>query len=455
MRAPLSGRHGAYWAFCIIGGIQSALGLNRKGAHQGRAYAHAGSVTSRGGGAARAAGPWTPSVAIFSGGSACNSFCIELSEWNDDIAYILPVSDNGGSSSAILDAIGGPAIGDIRSRLLRLAASGTEEERHVQRLLGHRLDAADAAAAEEEWHGILGGTHELWASSSISEPYQQALQAFLRHFDEELTLRHLASPARERFDYRGGSIGNFFFTGARLFFGSLPTAIYIWHKIARLPEKTAVIPVLNASETVTLGAELASGERILGQHEISHPNESRDNRAVDKGGAQAPLPSPIRRVFYVDSASGREVSPPVFGDVLRKVGAADGIVYSMGSLYTSVVPSLILEGVGDAIRGRRCRKLLLLNGAEDRETGGMRASDYVMAVRDACCTHAAEDGAAPPPCSDFVTDLLAPAGGAVELDTARLAELGVRVHVVDSEAGDPRAYEARSLVGKIRELLAA
>jgi 2-phospho-L-lactate transferase/gluconeogenesis factor (CofD/UPF0052 family) len=32
--------------------------------------------------------------------------------------------------------------------------------------------------------------------------------------------------------------------------------------------------------------------------------------------------------------------------VLTEVGAADGIVFAMGSLYTSICPPLVLSGVG-------------------------------------------------------------------------------------------------------------
>lgn len=47
---------------------------------------------------------------------------------------------------------------------------------------------------------------------------------------------------------------------------------------------------------------------------------------------------------------------------------ADAIVYGMGSLYTSITPSLVLRGVGEAVAARECPKVLLLNGCHDRET---------------------------------------------------------------------------------------
>ena len=64
----------------------------------------------------------TPSrkIVVFSGGSAANSLVDvfnELIERNNcTLSYIIPISDNGGSSSELIRVFGGPGIGDIRSK---------------------------------------------------------------------------------------------------------------------------------------------------------------------------------------------------------------------------------------------------------------------------------------------------------------------------------------------------
>lgn len=63
----------------------------------------------------------TPSrrVVVFSGGSAANSLVdvfndlIEKNNWS--LSYVIPISDNGGSSSELIRVFGGPGIGDVRS----------------------------------------------------------------------------------------------------------------------------------------------------------------------------------------------------------------------------------------------------------------------------------------------------------------------------------------------------
>ena len=59
------------------------------------------------------------------------------------------------------------------------------------------------------------------------------------------------------------------------------------------------------------------------------------------------------------------------------------LLYSCGSLYTSVVPCLAIKGVGLAIAQSRTLKwkVMLLNSKTDRETAGMTATDFVTAMQ--------------------------------------------------------------------------
>ena len=50
----------------------------------------------------------TPSYLVISGGTGCNAICAAFAL---NAYYVLPVSDNGGSSSEIIRVLGGPSIG--------------------------------------------------------------------------------------------------------------------------------------------------------------------------------------------------------------------------------------------------------------------------------------------------------------------------------------------------------
>lgn len=58
-------------------------------------------------------------IVVFSGGSAANSLVDVFNEVIEKnsccLSYVIPISDNGGSSSELIRVFGGPGIGDIRS----------------------------------------------------------------------------------------------------------------------------------------------------------------------------------------------------------------------------------------------------------------------------------------------------------------------------------------------------
>lgn len=66
------------------------------------------------------------------------------------------------------------------------------------------------------------------------------------------------------------------------------------------------------------------------------------------------------------------------------IQASDAVIYSIGSLYTSLAPSLILQGIGNSIAHGPRFKILILNGSLDRETGGFEGIDFIKAVVRCC-----------------------------------------------------------------------
>eukprot|EP00878_Enallax_costatus_P010254 GHUV01010704.1.p1 GENE.GHUV01010704.1~~GHUV01010704.1.p1 ORF type:complete len:450 (+),score=97.56 GHUV01010704.1:449-1798(+) len=406
-----------------------------------------------------------PNLVVFSGGTAFNSVAGPLRKLTPCVSHVLPVSDDGGSTAEIVRVIGGPAVGDIRSRCLRLADEGDEEAQAVKQLLAHRLADSSSQDAKMEWYNLVEGRHDLW--QGVSEPYKHMIRAFLVHFQLQIL-----SQANQEFNFHNGSIGNFFFAGARTFFRSLESAVFLFSRVARIPEGSTVMPAICTEEVITLGAELEDGTVIRGQNNISHPDEQQSHSggpsAVDKSSSYVPLPSPIRRVFYLSregTGQEHEVSPPPNPHVVADIRKVDAIIYGMGSLYTSICPTLILDGVGEAIAARReIPKLLLLNGSHDRETsccgshsGPMRASDVVQAITDALNRRRSRQGIPlrNPPAS-YVTSLIVPRNGSIEVDHATLELLGVN-HVVDvgssSDSEGRILFDPEELVLAIGQML--
>ena len=356
--------------------------------------------------------PKSAPILVFSGGTAFNSVAPALHSLTSCVTHVLPISDNGGSSREISRVIGGPAIGDVRSRLTRLVPKRWKSGGGVARLLNHRLTGTSPQEAEAEFQSILGGSHEIWGDAvtanaaeesvlAITEVDKQTLLAFMRHFQLEVQRCSRDDKSTDKsFDYRHGSLGNFVFSGARVFFGSLPTAVHWFSRLAGIPLDSRVLPIADVG-SITLAATLLDGSVILGQDAISHPHQaasasvadgSADSRAssgaatafeeatyettlVDKASSgQEPLPSPVVDLFYVraeessTSPSFDRVALAASPELLELLAHASCICYAHGSLLTSIVPLLVVKGLKDAIAKHRGRKVLILNGHHDRET---------------------------------------------------------------------------------------
>ncbi|OBZ80097.1 hypothetical protein A0H81_00180 [Grifola frondosa] len=318
----------------------------------------------------------SPTFLVISGGTGCNSICAAFG----NACYVLPVSDDGGSSSEIIRVVGGPSIGDIRSRLVRL------------------IPPSPPSSPRDEWRDIVEGRSTLWAG--IPNDRKEMIRGFLVYFEYEILKR-----AHKNFSFVNGSIGNYFLSAAQAFFKSLPSAIFLFSSITN--SQANILPVIVTNHTVTIAAELENGERLVGQCEISHPvphisitgtAPSEPTSPVDDmdgmvsqgrnilfqpeaKGEYKPLDARISRLYYIN-AYGHEIHPSPNPDYLANLSLCDILVYSCGSLWTSIITCLALKGVASGIaRSRSLRaKVLLLNSTNDRETDGYTAIDYIKTI---------------------------------------------------------------------------
>ena len=100
--------------------------------------------------------------------------------------------------------------------------------------------------------------------------------------------------------------------------------------------------------------------------------------------------------------------------------------------YDAVLPTL--QGVGERIAQRLVPKILILNGSHDRETsacrshaGPLTAAGIVQVICDALNRrHLKDEAGLPNPPEAYVTAVITPEGGGIQVDHARLEEMGVR-----------------------------
>ncbi|HHE47979.1 MAG TPA: YvcK family protein [Candidatus Acetothermia bacterium] len=111
-------------------------------------------------------------------------------------------------------------------------------------------------------------------------------------------------------------------------------------------------------DRVDLVAEMEDGERVVGEAAIA-----KDPRA-------------IRRVWL--SAKAR-----AYDRVLSALAEADLITVGPGSLFTSIVPNLLVEGVAEAIARASGEKIVIMNlMTQPGETDGFTAHDHLRVLSE-------------------------------------------------------------------------
>jgi uncharacterized cofD-like protein len=76
-------------------------------------------------------------------------------------------------------------------------------------------------------------------------------------------------------------------------------------------------------------------------------------------------------------------NPPAYPQAIQAILAAEMIVVGPGSLYTSILPNLLVPDVAAAIRASRALKIYVCNVAsETGETEGFTCGDYVRVMEE-------------------------------------------------------------------------
>ncbi|KAG8761615.1 hypothetical protein FRC11_013504 [Ceratobasidium sp. 423] len=393
------------------------------------------------------------SFIVISGGTGCNAIC---EAFGRDASYVLPVSDNGGSSSEIIRVLGGPSIGDIRSRLIRLIPPGPPPAAAIKNLLSYRFPSeCSESEARELWRDIVEGKSKLW--TGIPPDRKETIRGFLVYFESELLKR-----AHKNFGFRNGSLGNYFLAAAQGFFRSLPSAIFLFSSITH--SQAHVLPVLVTSHFVTIAAELTNKHTIVGQCEISHPVPSAKPSALagttTPQSELGPEGSQEDGDDDEDDEDGGGVADTsrlnaMFSKAPEGEGSAAYAKLEARINLRSIIPCLALRGVASAIaKSASIRaKVLLLNAQNDRETEGYTAEDYVNAIvrvlnRHDRLSHKALKGTQTPdflirdyPISAFVTHVVYLRGSSIQVNQARLAAAGVHCVEVEGPPGDKPLYD--------------
>lgn len=158
----------------------------------------------------------------------------------------------------------------------------------------------------------------------------------------------------EEGDLKGHSFGNLFIVAMTRITGNFERALKESSRV--LAVRGQIMP--STLEDVTLCAELDDESTVEGESKIPHGS------------------SPIRRVYL------RPEDPEAYPEAVEAIVHADMIVIGPGSLYTSIMPNLLVGGIREAIAASRALKVYVCNVAtQPGETDGYALSDHVKALQ--------------------------------------------------------------------------
>lgn len=172
-------------------------------------------------------------------------------------------------------------------------------------------------------------------------------------------------------DLGGHTIGNLLLTAlTEKFTGNFPKAIQAASRL--LSVRGQIIPV--TLDYTVLCAELADGDIVRGESTIP----IRENR------------EPIKRVFFEPRENGKIHHSPdelyvcqAHDTAIEALVNADAIIIGPGSLYTSIMPNLVIKGIVETIQRSPALKIYVCNVmTQPGETDGYAVTDHVNAILD-------------------------------------------------------------------------
>lgn len=155
-------------------------------------------------------------------------------------------------------------------------------------------------------------------------------------------------------DLNGHPIGNLIMVAMYNMTGSLKESIKALSDFLNVRHK--ILPI--SEDYLTLLAETSEGEVIRGESEIGHSGKT------------------IKKLYY-------DEDPVIDKEVISEIKSADLIIFSIGSLFTSIIPNLLSKEVISAIDRSSARLLYTCNAVcQMGETEDFTAADHVVSINN-------------------------------------------------------------------------
>ncbi len=177
-----------------------------------------------------------------------------------------------------------------------------------------------------------------------------------------VALSNVEPLTEEVFQYRfkedsfigGHPLGNLLIIAMKELTGDIKTAVDRLRKLFNIKGK--ILPA--TTEKVILMAEKENGKIVEGESHIPVIGEK------------------IKRVYYKNEVEAPEEN-------LKALEEADLIIFGIGSLYTSIIPNLLLKGIKESLKKSKAKKIYICNAMQQPgETERYTVSDHIKAIND-------------------------------------------------------------------------
>lgn len=216
---------------------------------------------------------------------------------------------------------------------------------------------------------------------------------------------------------KGQSFGNLFLAALNGITGSFEEAVTRMNEVLAVTGK--VLPVTNAN--VNLVADFENGASVVGESKIAAKKKQQNCR--------------IHKVRLEPER------PKALPHAIDAILSADMIILGPGSLYTSIIPNLLVDGIVQALERSKAPKIYVLNiMTQDGETEGYTAFDHLNALLQHSAPHLVDAciyNTAPVPDPIQARYKTADAEP-VEIDMQRFREAGVEMYGFPLIAGSSK-----------------
>lgn len=183
--------------------------------------------------------------------------------------------------------------------------------------------------------------------------------SFISLASDEVVMDRLLNYKFDIDSLKGVSFGDIYLSAMKDIYGDLADSVEASGKVLNITGR--VLPV--TLDRVNISAELKNGTIIENRNNIA-------DAVWDKV-------SPIQRIYVTPSNSR-----PAPG-VLEAIRDADCIVIGPGSLYTNILPNLLIKGVAKGIKESKAIKIFVSNlMTEPGQTDDYNVSDHLKAIEE-------------------------------------------------------------------------